>query len=172
MQYKVPDHEKLDINFKMKTYEEWFEKYNEVKDDLENPAGCTFVTQCIDYISNPTILKKNDNIINILKNDLIPGMSLQGLQNLQRNIGELKKECYTDKTHLKRLDVQTLTAYFKDEITRKNALIKRHVTSIDSISKINEATDIQLNEAISQIDTIQFFGTEFYRFYKRPLIQS
>ena len=84
------------------------------------------------------------------------------LQSLYKTSSSYQEYKVIKKTRYRELQSNVLDsiAYFKDEITRKNALIQRHVTSIDSISKINEATDIQLNEAISQIDTIRFFGTE------------
>ena len=84
------------------------------------------------------------------------------LQNLYKTSSSYQEYKVIKKTRYRELQSNVLDsiAYFKDEITRKNALIKTHATSIDSISKINEATDIQLNEAISQIDTIRFFGAE------------
>ncbi len=84
------------------------------------------------------------------------------LQNLYKTSGSYQEYKVIKKARYRELQSNVLDSItnFKDEITRKNALIDAHVTSIDSISKINQAIDTQLNEAISQIDTIRFFGAE------------
>ena len=84
------------------------------------------------------------------------------LQNLYKTSNNYKEYKVIEKARYRELQSNVLDsiAYFKDEITKKNTLIETHATSIDSISKINEAIDKQLKESISQIDTIRFFGTE------------
>ena len=68
----------------------------------------------------------------------------------------IKKSSYRDLQS----NIRDSITYFKSQITIKNNLTSTQVASIDSLVRINTAIDVQLKEAINQIETILLFGFE------------
>lgn len=97
------------MTFESKNYEEWFKTYARRKvAGVHSDEFSTFVAQQVDYLANPSIKHKNDNVFAAFLQNVMPELECgEVLGEVLKKIEILLNECY-----------QLTTIEFDESITR------------------------------------------------------
>ena len=134
-----------ELTFNSQSYEDWFHDY--VKCRLAGPSSedySNFIVRQVDYLVNPSILHKNQNILTLLLQNIFPKLETKEklFKDVTKKLEDLVNNSY--KYDEIQCDTQIIKFFGQEQTTKKKTSIFIHEQGYKQT--IKEGTDYVFNQ--------------------------